>query len=54
MASVLLTKIPHHYGIYYKLTEFRVTHITRYKNSFFLVGLTVSKLYGIMKYPVLN
>jgi hypothetical protein len=37
MASVLLTKIQHHHGIYYKLTEFRVTHIERYI-TFFLPG----------------
>jgi hypothetical protein len=37
MESVLLTKILHHHGIYYKLSEFRVTHIRRHI-KFFLPG----------------
>jgi len=51
MAYVLLTKIPHHHGIYYKLTEFRVTHIRRYKNSFF--GL-INSFQIIWDYEIAN
>jgi len=35
--GICITKILHHYGIYYKVTEFRFTHIRRYI-TFFLPG----------------